>query len=80
MKKFSKFIILGAFIVMVISTLAFSANAATYTISNASQFKTYLYDSSLWSGGHTFKLLPTASYLRVRKHQSVITARLLKAL
>ncbi|MBR5011067.1 MAG: hypothetical protein IKY12_00760, partial [Clostridia bacterium] len=56
MKKYSKILLVTALTALFVGVLAFSASAATYTIKNATDFKTYLYDSSLWGGNHTYNI------------------------
>ncbi len=56
MKKLSKILLLATLTVLLVSVFVFSASAATYTIKNATDFKTYLYDSSLWGGSHTYNI------------------------
>ncbi len=56
MKKLSQILLLALIAVTLVSALVFSASAATYTIRDAADFKTYLYDSQYWSGGHTFNI------------------------
>ncbi len=56
MKKLSKILLLATLTVLLVSALVFSVNAATYTIDSAADFKTYLYDSSLWGGNHTYNI------------------------
>lgn len=56
MKKYSKILLLATLTVLLVSAFVFSANAATYTIDSAADFKTYLYDSSLWGGNHTYNI------------------------